>query len=180
MPRARLSPVLVLAGALAAGGAFAADPPPLVIEADRAELDERAGVGVYRGNVVAERGPLTLWAAELTIYTQAGGLQRAVAAGQPARFRRAAEDAGQQLPVTGRARTIDYRPAERRVVLNGSAELERGRSRFESERIVYRLDRNRVEAGEGGQRERVRVTIEPEPAGETSGGAGADADGDRP
>ncbi len=152
-----------LALALAATGVGAAPPDePVHVEADRAELDERRGIGVYTGRVRLRQGRLQAAGARLTLHTDAEGrLVRAVLTGAPATCRRAPV-AGEKRAMECRARRLEFYPAQDRLVLTGAAELRQGPNLFRSEHIVYDLARELVQADPGAAGGgRVRVTIEP-------------------
>ncbi len=136
---------------------WAAETAPLRIEADRVTLDEASGVSVYEGRVRADQEPWHLQAERLRLYRRGDRLVRVEAEGRPAVFTR-----DDQPPVVARARHIDYRLADRRVVLTGSASLQQGGDRFEGERIEYDLAQRRVIAEGGETGGRVRVIIAPE------------------
>lgn len=163
VPAERRRTAALLVALLLAGAAQAAPPreEPIHIEADRAELDERRGTAVYRGDVRLRQGTMRAAGTELTLHTGPDRrLERAVITGAPAVWRR--EPGAEGPALEGEARRIEYFPAERRVVLTGAAVLRRGASRFRSERIVYDLARDVVLAGPGADgRGRVRATIVP-------------------
>ena len=145
-----------------AAPAWAADPDlaaPLEIEADRVVLDEAAGVSEYRGSVRAVQGHTRLDADTLRLYRRDGRLVRVVAEGNPARLVKSPPG---RPPLEARARTIDYRLDQARVILSGDAVLVQGGDRFEGPRIEYDLDAQRVVAGGAPGGGRVRVILSPE------------------
>lgn len=72
-------------GALTAGLLLtAADHAPLDIQADRLELDQKAGVARFEGNVVARQESLELRCDRLTAhYDDAGAVKELIAEGNP-------------------------------------------------------------------------------------------------
>ena len=132
---------------------------PVTIEADSAMLDERKGQSIYTGHVIITQGGLQIHADEVTVYTEEDALQRIVASGEPARFRR--QRAGEK-EIHGEARRLDYRAAGEHLLLQDQAWLTQGGNRFSGQRIEYDMPRERVtaaQAEDGSQR--VRVTIQP-------------------
>ncbi|GEM_PF-7110934 len=151
----RLWLLLLLWGGV--GWGWAAEGAPLRIEADRVTLDEASGVSLYEGRVRADQGPWHLQAERLRLYRSGERLVRVEAEGQPAVLVR-----DDTPPLEARARHIDYRLDQRRLILTGSARLNQGGDRFEGERIEYELEQRRVIAEGGESGGRVRVIIAPE------------------
>ena len=95
---------------------------PVEVEADRLDLDQRAGTAVYTGNVDIRHGGMQLRGERVEIErNEAGELSRATSTGERAYLRHQAE--GQEGPTEGWARRIIYHVAERRVELIDQAEL---------------------------------------------------------
>ncbi len=132
---------------------------PLEIEADRVVLDEAADVSEYRGSVRAVQGHTRLDADTLRLYRQGERLVRVVAEGNPARLVKSPPG---RPTLEARARTIDYRLDQARVILSGEAVLVQGGDRFEGPRIEYDLNAQRVVAGGAPGDGRVRVILTPE------------------
>jgi len=142
---------------------------PIRIEADRAELDEAAGVSVYEGAVLYRQGSIRLEAERLTLRAapDGGGLEEAVAEGRPAAYRQLVEGEAGPEELRAWALRITYRARpEEVVVLEGEARLEQGRRRFSGHRIVYRPAAQAVEATRAGEGGRVEVVLPPPRAGE--------------
>lgn len=115
--------VSVLGAGLAT--AQAAPAEPVQVEADRLDLDQRAGTAVYRGNVEVRQGEMHLRGARVEIQrNDSGELSRATAFGERAYLRHRPD--GQKEPIEGEARQIIYHVAERRVELIDQAELDQG------------------------------------------------------
>ncbi len=154
---------------------------PVLLEADQATLSDREGVGVYRGNVIVRQGSMRITGDVLTLYSRDGRIVRAIMEGNPATFRQRPE--GKPEDVRARARRMDYEAGKDRIVLTGQAVVWQGGDVFRSERIVYDIARDRVEAGgaaggktgEGTQGGRVHIILQPAPR---SDGGSAD-DGER-
>ena len=151
---------------------------PVLLEADQATLSDREGVGVYRGNVIVRQGTMRITGDVLTLYSRNGHIVRAIMEGNPATFRQRPE--GKPEDVRARARRMDYEAEKDRIVLTGRAVVWQGGDVFRSERIVYDIARDRVEAGgtadgktgKGGEGGRVHIILQP-----AAGPQGEDADG---
>jgi len=141
---------------------------PIEVEADRLDLDDRAGTAVYRGNVDIRQGSMQLTGARVEIQrNDQGQLSRATASGERAYIEQ--RPAPDEPLVRGWGRTIVYHVAERRIELIDRAELHRGGDTFDGGYLEYFLDRRVVQAraeAEGvEERQRVRMTLEPEQSG---------------
>lgn len=135
---------------------------PLSIEADRKHTDYKGGVATYEGRVIIRQGQLTLTADKATLHLREGQLERAVLEGQPVTY----EDRDEQgQPIRGQARRMDYQAREEVLTLSGQARVERAGDTLMSERIVYHLKSEVVDAGAGAG-DRVRMTLQPRQPGE--------------
>lgn len=138
---------------------------PIQVEADRLDLDERAGTAVYQGNVRIQQGSMKLTGARVEIRrNDAGQLAQATATGGRAYIEQRPEPDADL--VQGWAKRIVYHVAERRLVLVDQAELHKGDDTFSGAYLEYFLDRRVVQArasAEGVEdNQRVRMTLEPE------------------
>lgn len=169
----RLIPCFTLAGLLAltllpAATAQALEgdaSAPVRVEADRFDLDNRAGSAVYQGDVRIQQGSMKLTGDQVEIYRNPDGqLSRAVATGERAYIEQ--KPSPEENLMKGWGRQIIYHVAERRVELIDKAELHQGGDTFDGGYLEYFLDRRVVQARssaegvEGSQR--VRMTLEPE------------------
>ena len=146
--------------AQAAAELATATPAPLVIEADRVEINDKTGVSVYKGNVQVTRGTLHLSCDDLTVHNANGEVQQSECNGHPAKFHRDRE--GDKKEVHGHADRVEYYLDDEHVVLLGDAHLEQDRDTFSGQHIVYYLKRDVVNADTAGRDEsRVRITIHP-------------------
>ncbi|BBI61114.1 hypothetical protein HSBAA_24200 [Vreelandella sulfidaeris] len=107
---------------------------PVEVEADRLDLDQRAGTAVYTGDVEIRQGEMQLRGERVEIErNEAGELALATATGERAYLRHQAE--GQDGPTEGWARRIIYHVAERRVELIDQAELIQQEDTFRGGRL---------------------------------------------
>ncbi|MEQ5801713.1 lipopolysaccharide transport periplasmic protein LptA [Halomonas sp. H10-9-1] len=138
---------------------------PILVEADRLDLDDRAGTAVYTGNVDIRQGSMRLTGNRVEIRRNAAGeLSLATATGERAYLEQQPDPT--EPVVKGWGRTVIYHVAERRVELIDRAELHQGGDTFEGGYLEYFLDRRVVQARadaegvEGNQR--IRMTLQPE------------------
>src|SRR5680860_762243 len=149
---------------------------PLEIEADRAELDELTGVGIYRGDVRVTQGSMVLNADTVTVITASRRLQKIIAEGDKSTFRQtfagdnapADDDSGENEPgedtLWAEASRMEYEPDKHRITLLGDAFLRRAKNDFAAERIVYDIRRRVVDADDPDGAGRVQMTLVPEDA----------------
>ncbi|MGI9291950.1 MAG: lipopolysaccharide transport periplasmic protein LptA, partial [Gammaproteobacteria bacterium] len=64
---------------------------PVVIEADKATLNEKTGHSVYEGNVHLRQGTLVLQGDKMTVQLNEGAIQTVVLSGTPATYRQRPE-----------------------------------------------------------------------------------------
>lgn len=137
---------------------------PVEVEADRLDLDQRAGTAVYTGDVDIRQGAMQLRGERVEIErNEAGELSLATATGERAYLRHQAE--GQEGPTEGWARRIIYHVAERRVELIDQAELIQQGDTFSGGRLEYFIDREVIQARsdvDGSEPQRIRMTLQPE------------------
>ncbi|WP_445003235.1 lipopolysaccharide transport periplasmic protein LptA [Halomonas mongoliensis] len=138
---------------------------PIEVEADRLDLDDRAGTAVYTGDVDIRQGSMRLTGDRVEIQRNAQGqLSRAIATGDRAYLEQQPDP--NEPPVRGWGRTIIYHVAERRMELIDRAELHQGGDTFDGGYLEYFLDRRVVHArseSEGVEgRQRIRMTLQPE------------------
>lgn len=146
---------------------------PVELSAERAEMNNATGVGVYTGDVVLTQGTMRITADKMTVHTTPSGeLARVIAEGDDATFRQLPE--GQRDYVHARAPYMEYQPqAPGHVVLRGGAVLTQGKNRFAGDVIRYdmRQDTVTAQSADGSDR-RIRITFFPEktPSGDRPAG----------
>jgi lipopolysaccharide export system protein LptA len=131
---------------------------PIHIRADSAELDEREGTVIYRGNVRMTQGEVELLADLVTVLLEDEQVVRITAEGDRARYRQlVGED--REL-VTALARTIVYITRDEVVELIGNAHLSQRHNEFAGGLIRYDMRAGRVVA-EGEDDEGVQMILQP-------------------
>ena len=156
-----------LAMTSATGWALPSDrDQPIRIQADSAELDDRQGVAMYRGNVVITQGTLKITGDTVTItQNNAGDVDIFTAVGNRAYYEQVAQQGKE--PVQAYGRTIQYFTQNERIVLLDQARVINEGNTFESEKIVYDTRRQIINAGRAGnsnvstQQPRIDMTIQP-------------------
>jgi lipopolysaccharide export system protein LptA len=158
---ARTLAALVLAALVLPAGALESDRrQPMLIEADRVEVDEGQSTSLYLGNVQVDQGTMRLLADRVTVHHRADRRPRyIIARGQPAFFKQQLD--GDDGEMQAYANRMDYDAERDELILTEQALVIQGKDRIASDRIVYDRAHSRVQAGAG---ERVKITITPDEA----------------
>ncbi|SCK17825.1 lipopolysaccharide transport periplasmic protein LptA [Vogesella sp. LIG4] len=131
-----LALILGLSGVAANVYAERADSnKPIELAADRGSLDQKQGINILEGNVVATQGTLTLHADKTIVTRDTQGNQTLQAFGNPATFRQKVE--GKNEYVDGQGSRVDYTSASNQVILTGKARVKRGQDLVTGEQITY-------------------------------------------
>jgi len=119
---------------------------PIRVQADSAELDDKQGVAVYRGDVIITQGTLKITGDTVTITQNAqGDIEVFTSVGKPAYYEQK-PSADKQI-VKAYGLTIQYFAANERIVLIDQAKVIQEGNTFEGEKIVYDTQRQIVNAG---------------------------------
>jgi len=139
----------------------------MTILSDSAELDRKAGIVIYKGNVVLTQGTLKIESDRLMILRNGNVLEKAVAEGKPAKYQQQIS-ADQQL-THAHGNRIDYFAARKEVQITGDARMEQEGNEFSGEKITYDITNEKVVAKSSavtGSAEktpqRIKVVIQPE------------------
>ena len=161
--------ILALGAALGSAAAWALPSDrdqPIRIQADSAELDDRQGVAVYRGDVIITQGTLKITGDTVTItQTASGDIDVFTAVGNLAYYEQ--KPAVDKDIVKAYGKTIQYFASNERIVLIDQAKVIQEGNTFEGEKIVYDTRRQIVNAGRatGGSvsmpRPRIDMVIQP-------------------
>ena len=161
--------ILALGAALGSAAAWALPSDrdqPIRIQADSAELDDRQGVAVYRGDVIITQGTLKITGDTVTItQTASGDIDVFTAVGNLAYYEQ--KPAVDKDIVKAYGKTIQYFASNERIVLIDQAKVIQEGNTFEGEKIVYDTRRQIVNAGRATNtdvstpRPRVDMVIQP-------------------
>jgi lipopolysaccharide export system protein LptA len=136
---------LLLAGMVSSAHALKSDVEEAVqIEADSAVFDKMAGTASYDGNVNIRQGTLQILATHIEINAPNNEIQSIVATGSPVSLQQKMDNG---KLVQGKAREIRYLVKEKRLILDGDAELMQDKDRFTSNHIEYLPDSGQLKAG---------------------------------
>ncbi|MEH6551416.1 MAG: lipopolysaccharide transport periplasmic protein LptA [Pseudomonadales bacterium] len=136
---------------------------PIVLEADRAERNEKSNMMIYEGNVELRQGSLLITADSLEIKSLDGKVSFIEAKGSPAYLNQV--PAIDKPPIKAWARTIVYRVDTEVLQLQTEARVEQDGAIVESDIIDYFIKQELVKASGSTKNDgnsRVRVTIPPQ------------------
>jgi len=148
---------------LLATPAAAQEQGPVRLSADRAEVDNRSGTSIYRGDVVLTRDGARITGDVMWVYTNAQReLERVEVEGEPATYRQQPEGDGQLVEAEA-PRMEYYASGPERVRLLQGGRLWQGENEVRGQTITYFVADERVEAeGGAGGDDRIEVTVSPE------------------
>lgn len=151
---------LLLAGLSASASALTSDvEKPVEIEADSAVFDKTAGTATYTGNVVIHQGTLEILATNIQITAPGNEIQSIVALGSPVSLKQEMDDG---KLAQGKANEMQYFVKDKRLILQGNAELVQNKDVFTSNHIEYLPESGQLKAGgEGKKSGRVSATFYP-------------------
>jgi len=133
---------------------------PINIEADRATLNEQSGSSVYEGNVSLQQGTLVLQGSKMTVQLNDNTIGTLVLIGEPATYRQRPD--GKETDQHAEAGRIEFYAKEDRIILLENARVwQSGDKELRSDRIVFDLKSNTVNAGSNKPGDRVRITLPP-------------------
>jgi len=141
---------------------------PIELEADSADLNDKKGISVYRGNVILTQGSTQLHADTLTLFhNKQHKLTKVESLGSPARFKQRPDN--QKNDVKAKAGKIIYYVKKEVVHLYDNASFWQEKNSFRGDKIIYDTKNDIVKASSkktsdgkiqsGG---RVKVTIQSE------------------
>lgn len=127
---------------------------PVTVDADRLVSDQKQGLVIFTGNVVARHNNSTQYADRMEVYLDEKGdkVMRTVSTGAVRIITRDCR--------TGTAQRAEYDDAEQRVVLIGDARVWQDENVVTGERITIFLAEDRSVV-EGGKQERVKAVFYP-------------------
>jgi len=132
---------------------------PMLIEADRAELNDADGVSTYRGNVKVVQGTLILTGDVMTVHNKDNDVEKVIMDGKPATYKQRPDN--KDKDVRAQALRMEYYTNPEYIILLREAEVEQDGNTLNSERIEYDVVKDKVNAGTDQAGERVTITIQP-------------------
>lgn len=133
---------------------------PIRINARSVEANEKTGTVVYRGNVVAEQGRLSIKADRIEIRAKNNQTELILATGSPVKLRQQPDATSEEIQAE--AKRIDYRVSTRKLDMIGDVSLRRGEDLFTGSVLHYDLDAKILTAtGDDQSDGRIHAVIQP-------------------
>lgn len=145
---------------------------PIKINSDTADIDNKTGISVYRGDVVMTQGTTRITGDIITIYTRDREVTRVIAQGNKTRAYYEELQPGEQGIVQAWGNTIRYDINSDQVELIKNAQLSQKGDNFKGEKIYYNVALQTVNAKgtpDQGENGRVQMVIQPR---QEKGGSG--------
>lgn len=154
--------LLVLLAFPPLGHALSSDrDQPMMIEADRVELDDAKGISIYTGNVRVTQGTLVLTGDRMVVHNKGDDIDKVLMDGNPATYKQRPD--GKEQDVHAHSKRMEYYTNPQQIILLGEAEVNQAGDVLRSERIVYDVVNDQVNAGTDKPDDRVIITIQPKP-----------------
>lgn len=146
---------------------------PINVQADSAEMDDKRGVAIYRGDVIITQGSMKITGNIVTItLDKSGDIDVFTSVGKPAYY--------EQKPATDKeiiqayGLTIQYFAKNDQIIIIDQARVVQQGNTFRGEKIIYDTKKQIVTAGRGKQgtistpSPRINMVIQPKQKTESS------------
>ncbi len=165
----RYALVLMLAVMPAAAWGLASDRnQPIHIEANSASLDEKTGISIYKGNVHLRQGTLKLQGESMTVHFSGDQISKILLSGNPATFVQRPDD--NDVDLHAESGQMEYYATDERIILLEAARIWQADGKdFRSDKIIYDISSNRINAGGSDSGDRVHIILKPKPKQPESG-----------
>ncbi|OQX37444.1 MAG: lipopolysaccharide transport periplasmic protein LptA [Oceanospirillales bacterium LUC14_002_19_P2] len=136
---------------------------PIHISSDSADIDDKNGISIYRGNVIMTQGTTRLTGDIVTIYSQDRQIQKVVSEGKKKKAYFEEEQDSEKGLLKAWGKTIKYYLDNEKVELIKQARLEQKGDTFTGDMIEYDKQAQVVKAKADGANEgkRVEMVIQP-------------------
>ncbi len=167
MNHAKLTLSLITAMALFGATSAQALPSdrekPIHISSDSADIDDKQGISIYRGNVIMTQGTTKLTGDIVTIYSKDRQIQKVVSEGKKKKAYFEEEQDSEKGLLKAWGKTIKYYLDHEKVELIKQARLEQKGDTFTGDMIEYDKQAQVVNAKADGanQGKRVEMVIQP-------------------
>lgn len=133
---------------------------PIRINARSVEVNEKTGTAVYRGNVVAEQGRLSIKADRVEIRARNNQTELIQATGSPVKLRQQPDATSDEIQAE--AKRVDYHVSTGKLDMIGEVSLRRGDDLFTGSLLHYDLDTRSLSASGDDQDDgRIHAVIQP-------------------
>lgn len=133
---------------------------PITIDADNQQIDIKQDSMTFTGNVVIQQGELTVNADSVVITEMKSKDNQIITAkGNPVRFMQYVDNDPTKI-IKGHSQQLIYNVRKNQVTLIEKAELTRQDNHITSDKIIYDVDEQKIQA-QSGKNNRVKTTIIP-------------------
>ena len=129
---------------------------PIHITADTAELNDKTGVSIYRGDVEMIQGTTILHGDVITVYTTNGEVDRMVSVGNLATYQETTDDGD---IVYAESEEMIYNSAEKKVELFRRAKVTQVGNVIRSDYILYLTEEGLIDTGT--KEDRIQIILQP-------------------
>ncbi len=130
---------------------------PIHITADTAELNDKTGISIYRGDVEMVQGTTILTGDVITIHSPDKKVNKVISVGNLATYQETTTDGH---VVYAEAEEMVYNRIENKIELFRRGKVTQQDNVFRSEHIVYFIEEELIDAGT--PKDRVNITILPD------------------
>lgn len=129
---------------------------PIHITADTAELNDKTGVSIYRGDVEMIQGTTILRGDVITVYTTSGQVDKMVSVGNLTTYQETTDDGD---IVYAESEEMIYNSAEKKIELYRTAKITQVGNVIRSDYILYLTEEGLIDTGT--PKDRIKITISP-------------------
>lgn len=129
---------------------------PINITADTAELNDKTGVSIYRGDVEMIQGTTILRGDVITVYTVNGQVNKMISVGNLATYQETTDDGD---IVYAESEEMIYNSTEKKVELFRKAKITQVGNVIKSDYILYLTEEGIIDTGT--TKDRINIVIQP-------------------
>ena len=119
---------------------------PIHIQADTADLDDKKGTAIYRGNVIITQGTLKITGHTVTLVQgKSGDVEYFKSVGNQAYYEQVPNEGDELLKAWGN--TIEYFMPKDTIVITDQAKVSQGGNTSRGEKITYNVKQELVNVG---------------------------------
>tara|TARA_R110002096_G_scaffold356666_1_gene549910 strand:- start:385 stop:888 length:504 start_codon:yes stop_codon:yes gene_type:complete len=129
---------------------------PIHITADTAELNEKSGISIYRGDVKMVQGTTILHGDVITVYTANDEVEKMISVGNLATYEETTDEGD---VVYAESEEMIYNNAENKVELFRRGKITQVGNVIRSDYILYLTEEGLIDTGT--KKDRIEITIQP-------------------
>jgi len=130
---------------------------PIHITADTAELNDKTGVSIYRGDVEMVQGTTILTGDIITVYTKDGQVTKMISVGNLATYQETTDDGD---IVYAESEEMIHNSAEKKIELFRKGKITQVGNVIRSDYILYLTEEGLIDTGT--KKDRIKIVIQPQ------------------